>query len=346
MILCLRNPLEVAISLHRRNNSSIPFGINLWEIYNRQLVYNVLPEQLILTHYDSFFYDAKSELKRILDFLGHGVSQDKINQAISTVSLSMRHTDYKIQSLKKSGASIKCLKLYDDLCKRAFPAYGNVKPNEYRNLTQKTYSHELTSIIILTHNQLKYTKTCIESIFKYTNHPFELILVDNGSNEDTKKYLDLIHHIYETDSNRVSLKKKKQKTKRKDNKVLLFNKNCEGLKVIFNRRNKGFAAGNNQGLAVARGKYLLLLNNDVVVTPGWLERLIACAENHPNAGIIGPRSNYVSGPQLVTEIGYNTENLKGLETFAEQYAVKNRQKASRILRVVGFGAEHAKPNHP
>ena len=53
-------------------------------------------------------------------------------------------------------------------------------------------------------------KTCIESIFKYTNHPFELILVDN---EHTKKYLDLIHHIYETDSNRVSLKRKNKKLK-------------------------------------------------------------------------------------------------------------------------------------
>ncbi len=50
------------------------------------------------------------------------------------------------------------------------------------------------------------------------------------------------------------------------------------IKIIKNNENKGFAGGNNQGMAAASGDYILLLNNDVVVTPGWLERMISCAE--------------------------------------------------------------------
>jgi len=68
------------------------------------------------------------------------------------------------------------------------------------------------------------------------------------------------------------------------------------IKIIKNWENKGFAGGNNQGIAVANGSHILLLNNDVVVTPGWLERMISCAEKQPEIGIVGPRSNYVSGP--------------------------------------------------
>ena len=60
------------------------------------------------------------------------------------------------------------------------------------------------------------------------------------------------------------------------------------LKVIRNKQNLGFAVGNNQGIAAARGEYILLMNNDIVVTPAWLDKLIACAERNPRAGIVGP----------------------------------------------------------
>ena len=62
-------------------------------------------------------------------------------------------------------------------------------------------------------------------------------------------------------------------------------------------------------MAAASGDYVLLLNNDVVVTPGWLDRMLSCAEKRPEIGIIGPRSNYVSGPQRVEEIDYDIHTL-------------------------------------
>ena len=108
------------------------------------------------------------------------------------------------------------------------------------------------------------------------------------------------------------------------------------IKIIKNSENLGFAAGNNQGMAAARGNYILLMNNDIVVTPGWLERMISCAEKNPRIGIVGPMSNYVSGPQLVEDVRYNTTDLDGLDDYAAEFSKKYAKKTRRLLRVVGF----------
>jgi len=105
---------------------------------------------------------------------------------------------------------------------------------------------------------------------------------------------------------------------------------------VVNRENVGFAAGNNQGLAVARGEYCLLLNNDVVVTSGWLERLVVCAEKNQDIGIVGPMSNHVAGPQLIEAVPYDTTSLEGLVPYAADHALANKGKVKRLPRVVGF----------
>ena len=63
--------------------------------------------------------------------------------------------------------------------------------------------------------------------------------------------------------------------------------------------NVGFAAGNNQALALARGRRIVLLNNDTIVTEGWLGGLEDVLDAHPGAGIAGPVTNYASGPQVL-----------------------------------------------
>ncbi len=168
-------------------------------------------------------------------------------------------------------------------------------------------SATLVSIIILAYNQLDYTKKCIESIFKHTEFSFELILVDNGSTDDTWAYME-------------SLRESKGTI----------------IRLIRNRENLGFAGGNNQGIAVSSGEYVLLLNNDTLVTEGWLKRMIACAKARPGSGIIGPMSNHVSGPQLVEKVNYNVRTGGGLNKFSRKFSAKHKGKAKKILRVVGF----------
>ncbi len=61
------------------------------------------------------------------------------------------------------------------------------------------------------------------------------------------------------------------------------------VRALANRQNRGFASATNQALALARGRHLLLLNPDTICPPGTLRTLVAFADAHPQAGIIGPK---------------------------------------------------------
>src|SRR5881394_1532533 len=69
-IVVVRNPLEVAHSMKERNGTSYSFGLRLWEIYNRRLIEGTDGKERLTTHYDYFFQDPESELRRITDFIG------------------------------------------------------------------------------------------------------------------------------------------------------------------------------------------------------------------------------------------------------------------------------------
>ncbi|MEN6520918.1 MAG: glycosyltransferase [Armatimonadota bacterium] len=172
------------------------------------------------------------------------------------------------------------------------------------------------SIVILAYNQLYYTKKCLESIEQYTNVPYELIVVDNCSTDGTADYLDSLTDRWE--------------------KSEIENGFCKAVKVIKNSENLGYAAGNNCGIAASTGDYVLLLNNDVVVTPGWLERLVRPMEYHSGVGITGPMSNFVSGSQLVKHACYNKSTLEGLNEFAAELAKEYNGEILSHVRVVGF----------
>lgn len=163
-----------------------------------------------------------------------------------------------------------------------------------------------TSIIILTHDQLEYTRQCLRSVERHTFQPYELILVENGSTDGTLAFL------------------KDYASARKY------------VRLLIQEENLGFAEGNNRGLAVATGDQFLLLNNDVVVTPDWLERLRSCSMGGEAMGVVGPKSNWVSGPQAVPEFRYDPHTLKNLDLFAREFTRRHFGRATRFWRVVGF----------
>ena len=82
-IIVVRNPLEVAYSMRERNGTSFSLGLRLWEIYNRRLIEKANEQQLLVTHYDLFFDDAETELRRIAEFTG--LSHTDVHNAAALV---------------------------------------------------------------------------------------------------------------------------------------------------------------------------------------------------------------------------------------------------------------------
>ncbi|MBC8424077.1 glycosyltransferase [bacterium] len=162
------------------------------------------------------------------------------------------------------------------------------------------------SVIVLTHNALDYTQTCAEALLAHTDPRHEIVFVDNASSDGTVEWL------------------------------AGFCESEERCRAVYNQENLGFAAGNNVGLANAAGDYLVLLNSDVVVTAGWLDKLIACAEAHPQAGIVGPVTNSITGAQKLPKVGYDQETLRDLDLFARMHGDAVAGQDEPALWVVGF----------
>src|SRR5262249_59808876 len=101
-----------------------------------------------------------------------------------------------------------------------------------------------------------------------------------------------------------------------------------------NAANRGYAAGCNQGLAQARGRYVVFLNNDTVVTEGWLEGLVACAlHDWPAVGLVGAVTNSCRAPQ---QIPADYAGPGGLEEFAARRAREYAGRALSVERLAGF----------
>ncbi len=162
----------------------------------------------------------------------------------------------------------------------------------------------LTSIIILTWNAIDYTRKCVESIQANTTLPHELIFVDNNSSDDT---LDYLQELVDVNDN---------------------------YSLISNSENCGFAAGNNQGMKIARGDYIFLLNNDVLVAEGWLERMLACAESDEAIGLVGPLTNRISGLQMIADVPYS--DPAEAEEYARRIAQAQDRKYTPRRRIAGF----------
>lgn len=129
------------------------------------------------------------------------------------------------------------------------------------------------SIIILNWNGKEDTIECLESLKQITYSNYEIILVDNGST---------------------------------DGSVEVLKKQYPEIEIIENSQNLGYAEGNNVGIRKAIEKnvdYILLLNNDTIVSPEFLEELVKVAEGNSKIGIVGPKICYYSNPNKIWAIG-------------------------------------------
>lgn len=120
----------------------------------------------------------------------------------------------------------------------------------------------VVSVIVVTHNHAAPLGDCLASVVRAaTELPTELIVVDNRSDDASARLAAA----------------------------------CPGVRLHVNTARRGYAANNNVGMALARGRYLLVLNPDTIVQPGALPALVAFMDAHPRVGLCGPLLTYPDG---------------------------------------------------
>lgn len=151
--------------------------------------------------------------------------------------------------------------------------------------------YPLVSIITVNYNQAEVTCALLASLDKITYPNFEVIVVDNHSVEDDPT---------------------------------IIKQRYPNIVFIQNPINYGFAAGNNYGLMRARGDYVLLLNNDIEVPPGFLEPLVDKLEKNQEIGAVSPRIKFYYQPDTIQYAGYTPIDKITMRNTAIGYWEKDR----------------------
>jgi GT2 family glycosyltransferase len=135
--------------------------------------------------------------------------------------------------------------------------------------------YPLVSIITVNYDHPEVTCEMLNSL-RQVSYPFlEIIVIDNDSPHDDPKIISEQH---------------------------------PEVTLIRSDKNLGFAGGNNLGIRIAKGKYVLLLNNDIEVDPGFLEPLVAKFEADPGLGAASPKIKYYHSPGTLQFTGYSPIN--------------------------------------
>jgi GT2 family glycosyltransferase len=171
---------------------------------------------------------------------------------------------------------------------------------------------ESVDVIVCVHNALSDVKNCLSSLVAHTLPPYRVIVVDDGSNEETKNYLvDFVR--------------------------------SQGGVLVRHEVARGYTLAANAGIRASDGKFIVLLNSDTVVSSQWLDRMIECATSDPKIGMVGPLSNtasWQSVPRIFDEAGdWSSNPLPSditIPDMAQRVAMASRRAYPRVGFLNGF----------
>jgi len=148
----------------------------------------------------------------------------------------------------------------------------------------------VADIVIPVYNQFAYTRALLEGIYRFSDLPFHIYLVDNASTDETTD----IDKVYTRD-----------------------------ITVVHNAENRGWCV--NQGIGMGSNPYVILMNNDVEVSVGWLGNLVAFLDTHPRIGAVGPLNSNSNDWQCVDRV------RDKLVPQIPQFLTEDLHERSRIL---------------
>ncbi|HEX8974737.1 MAG TPA: glycosyltransferase [Patescibacteria group bacterium] len=162
-------------------------------------------------------------------------------------------------------------------------------------------------IIVCVHNALEDVERCLESVYRYSGNKFSLIVVDDGSADDTRDFL------------------------------LEFSKSHK-IKLLRNEQALGYTFAANIGLKNSSADYVVLLNSDTIVTEDWLQRMMRCGESDQKVGIVGPLSNTASWQSVpkILENGDWAENKFPQGVALEKWGALITQHSGRVYPKIPF----------
>lgn len=137
----------------------------------------------------------------------------------------------------------------------------------------------LASIITVNYNGIKDTYELAKSLDQHESFPYELIIVDNGSEDNEASILK--------ECLAEALKKGQ-------------------IKVIRSEKNLGFAGGNNLGLKEAIGDFILFLNNDIIIEKPIIENMVSCFYKDAKIGLVSPKIKYEQKREYIQYAGFTS----------------------------------------
>ena len=298
-LYCLRNPLDVAASLKKRNGFSKSRSFALWLFYSLSAFHWTHGASRVIVQYDRLLEDWEGSLRTIsgafdlpwpeddhglrremADFLKldsrHSQTDSKLLSSDKDVPASVV-TLYRLLKNAEENRSLLDSKQFEETLSELFVEYspanmtgGTTGLSSVKKLTLdpitplhfNLFENPHVSIIIPVWNHWRYTYRCLDSILKNTDEvSYEVIVVDNGSTDETTEVL----------------------------------KKIENLRILRHETNLGYVKACNEGAGMARGAYLLFLNNDTEPQARWLENLLAAADMDSLIGAVGAKLVYPDG---------------------------------------------------
>ena len=170
----------------------------------------------------------------------------------------------------------------------------------------------MVSVLIVTWNSAQYLEQCFASIDRQQYRDLEVVVVDNSSTDGTREFLRSREPRW---------------------------------RVIYNDRNVGFAAGQNQAIHAAKGEWLLCLNPDVLLADDFVERLVEAGSAHPEAGSVCGKllrwdpANEPHQTRIIDSTGiYFTRNMRHLDRGAEESDRGQYDRAQYVFGATGAAA--------
>ncbi len=170
----------------------------------------------------------------------------------------------------------------------------------------------MVSILITTFNSQQFIEQCLDSVRRQSYRPLEIIVVDNASTDCTRE---------------------------------LLSKFGDGMKIIYNDTNTGFASAQNQAARSAQGNWLLSLNPDVILSPDFISKAVSMGESNPKIGAVCGkllRWNPEADPEFTKVIDstgiYFLPNLRHLDRGAGEEDRGQFDKAEYVFGATGAAA--------